>query len=136
MNRSELVAVRDGTHDDINFILATWLRGLYYGDSIFSNMVKDTFMHKYHTVLENILASPNTVIRVACLRDDPGVILGYAVMRKDLKTIDFVFVKKVWRGIGIAKQIIPSTVTSATHFNKTGLSLLKSRNLTFDPFLL
>lgn len=136
MIKSELVTVRDGTKDDSNFIYATFLRGLYYGESWFSIIDKSVFMDNYHKVVEHLLNSPNTLIRVACLREDPDVILGYAVLTKDLTIAHFCFVKKAWRGIGICTQLVPNTVTTVTHLTKTGLSLLKKKDLTFNPFIL
>ena len=51
MEKNELVTIRDIESEDINFIYATWLRGLYYGESYFSLMPKDIFMAKYHGVI-------------------------------------------------------------------------------------
>lgn len=140
LDKSELVAVRDSTPDDKNFILATWLRGLYYGDSWFSVIPKKVFMECYHTVLENLLKRPETIVKVSCLKDDPEVVLGYAVYRDThgVLILDYVFVKSAWRGIGIAKSLIPSNVFSVTHLTKSGYAILRKKmpNVPFNPFLI
>lgn len=135
MNKSSLVAVRDGVTLDKNFILATWLRGLFYGGTIFSEIPKNIFMEAYHRILEAILSSPNNKVRVACLKDDPDVILGYVVTSSDGNVIHWVFCKSAWRNIGIAKQLVGPDAKVATHLTKVGLSLLKKRTgMIFNPF--
>lgn len=134
MNKTDLIAYRTMIPEDKNFIMATFLRGLYYGDSVFTNIPKNIFMTNYHTVAEGILARPSTRISIACLKEDPTVILGYSVLN-DNETLSWVFVKKNWRGIGIAKDLTPSTVKTVTHLTKVGLSIVKKKGLVFNPFL-
>lgn len=136
VEKSDLVAIRYAAEEDRNFILATWLRGLYYGDTWFREVPKEIFMTEYHKILNNILASPNTKIYVACLIDDPDVILGYAVTNQAETTLSWVFVKSAWRGIGIAKGLMPKSITSVTHLTKVGLSILRKHpQVIFNPFV-
>lgn len=136
MQKNELVTVRGYLPEDKNFILATWLRGLYYGDSVYSNMKKQAFMENYHVVAMSVLNTPQINIRVACLKEDPSVILGYAVLAATPNALHWVFVKKSWRNIGLAKDLVPKNVNVATHLTKTGLSILKKKDWQFNPFLL
>ena len=80
MTKNDLVTIRDFRPEDKNFILSTFLRGLYHGGSCFSIMNKQTFMEHYHGVAESLLASPNTKVKVACLKEDLDVILGYTML--------------------------------------------------------
>lgn len=129
--------IRDATPGDKNFIYASWLRGLYYGDSWFKEIPKSIFMEAYHAVLESILENPATQVKVACLQDDPEVILGYAVLGIEGRRVHWVFVKKAWRTIGIAKKLVPEKVDITTHLTRVGLSLMKKRpNMIFNPFAL
>lgn len=129
--------MRKAVNGDRNFILATWLRGLYYGDSFYREVNKDTFMKHYHGVVEAILAQPGTEIIVACLKEDPEVILGYAVGRKveGLKVLDYLFVKSAWRNIGIAKSLVPVELDACTHLTKVG-RIIKPASCAFNPFLI
>lgn len=133
MNKSELVAIRSILPEDRNFILATFLRGLYYGDSWFTLIPKQSFMEHYHKVIDYLLAKPGVQVKVACLKDTPDVILGYSILSND--TVHFVFVKKNWRGIGIARDLVPNSTKVTTHLTKVGLSILVKKGLTFNPFL-
>lgn len=133
MNKLDLITIREYKPEDKSFILATWLRGLFYGGSWFSEIPKNIFMVNYHRFIESILAKPNTIIYVACLKEDPEVILGYSILGSS-KVAHWVFVKAAWRGIGIAKSLVPQTVDTATHLTKVGLAIAKNNKIVFDPF--
>lgn len=137
MNKSDLIAIRKGLPGDKNFVLSTFLLGLYYGGTAYSEMNKDIFMLEYHKLAEKLLISEDSQLKVACLKEDSNVILGYALMNKDSDTLHFVFVKKPWRKIGIMQSLIPQQVLFCTHLTAVGLSLLKkSPYISFNPFLL
>lgn len=134
-NFQGLYEVRDYVPADKNFIMATFLRGLYYGDSWFSLIPKAIFMNNYKKVAE-ALVSGNTVIKVACLKDDPGVILGYSILSKDFLTVHFVFVKSAWRLKGIARSLLPQYPTAISHLTTLGKSLMnKFPTAVFNPFI-
>jgi hypothetical protein len=132
INKSDLVSLRDYTLEDKNFILATWLRGLYYGDSWFSAMKKDTFMQVYHQIVQQILEKEGIKIKIACLKEDPSVILGYVVHSSH--AVHWLFVKKAWRNIGLASDLLPETVKIVTHLTKVGLIISKRKGFEFNPF--
>lgn len=132
---SDLYNIRIGKAADHNLVKATFLRGLYYGDSWFSSTDKDSFMANYEKVVSHLLGSPNALLSVACLPDDPDVILGYSLTSLDQTTIHWVFVKKNWRKMGIAKSLCPDAPTTVTHLTKLGKALLpKLTAVTFNPF--
>lgn len=134
MNKNDLVAIRDFLPGDKNFVFATWLRGLYYGDSWFREVKKDVFMDNYHRFIERLLETPGVQVKVACLKNDPEVILGYSVVSELAPVLHWVFVKTAWRGIGIAKSLVPEGVTTITHATKLGLSISKRKDLVFNPW--
>lgn len=135
MNKSELVAIREAQMDDLNFIMATWLRGMYYGESWLSIMNKKEFMKSYHSIIEITLRNPNTKVMVACLKEDPSVILGYSVVSSVSNAVHWVFVKKSWRSIGLARDLVPKDVNAATNLTKVGMAILKKKEWAFNPFL-
>lgn len=125
--------VRAAKIEDLNFIRATFLRGLYYGDSWFSIIPKDIFMANYKAVVERLVATSD--VWVACLKDDPDVIIGYSIVSKDFSTIHWVFVKKRWRRLGIAKAMLPKYPEAVTHLTTLGKMLLpKFDHCVFNPF--
>lgn len=130
---SGLYNVRDMVIEDKNFILATALRGIYYGDSWFSMIPKDVFMDYYKNIVEVMIAKCN--VKVACLPDDPSVVLGYSILSLDYQAIVWVYVKQAWRNKGIAKALVPKYPVAVTHLTKLGKTLLpKFNNCIFNPF--
>lgn len=130
-----LYNVRNFKLEDRNFILATFLRGVYYGNSWFSLIPKDIFMNNYKMVAEAILNNNRVVIKVACLQEDPDVILGYSILYSDSPVIHWVYVKEKWRKKGIARALTPKNPTAVTHLSALGQSLMnKFENLIFNPF--
>src|ERR1035437_9927640 len=114
-DKKTLIRVRDVLPGDYNFIMATFLRGLYYGNEFFNSIPKEVFMSEYHAILERRIKGPVT-IKVACLKDDDDVILGYSIYRDvsvlgdSVKVLDWIFVKSAWRNIGIGKNLVPFRV--------------------------
>ena len=133
----QLIDVRPAYENDRAFILATWLRGLYYGNSWFKEIQKDVFMQVYHGVIDNVLKSEHTIINVAVLNEDPDIILGYSVLNNQHlnPVLHWVIVKEAWRKMGIARHIIPENVDTVTQLTTIGLKL-KPENVKFNPFLI
>lgn len=132
-----LYDIRDIKDEDKNLILATFLRGLYYGDSWFSEIPKEVFMDNYQKVGEALLRSDNVIIKIACLKEEPDVILGYSILSADYQVIHWVYVKTRWRKRGIARSLTPRYPKAVTHLTKLGKELLtKLQGTVFNPFLM
>lgn len=130
MNKKDLIEIRSRDKDDYSFILATWLRGLYYGNDWFMRINKDVFMDNYKHVIAKVLEKPKINVNVACLKDEPSVILGYSVCEP--ATIHWVYVKRAWRNIGIGHDLIPLDTKTATHLTERTYR----SELEFNPFIL
>lgn len=136
-NFQGLYDVRDYKHSDKSFILATFLRGLYYGDSWFSLIDKSVFMDNYKLIAEAIVDNPKTMIKIACLKEDPDVILGYSILSDNFKTVHWVYCKSAWRKQGIGRALTPAFPTVVTHLTSLGRSLMsKISTAKFNPFKL
>lgn len=145
---SDLYYVRDYNPEvDKAFVLATFLRGLYYGNTFFKMIPKDIFMDNYKRVAEALIDGQRSIIKVACLKDDPDTILGYSILSIDFSTIHWVYVKSsetkikgtaeklTWRNKGIGKSLVPKYPLAYSHFTDTGLILVKKfDNCIFNPF--
>lgn len=133
--RSDLIDIREAIDSDRNFILATWLRGLRYGNSWFEDIDSASYFSYYHNVIEIVLNNPATTVKIACLKEDPDVLIAYSVYSHD--RLDWVFCKKNWRNIGVAKSLVPENITTVTHLTDTARSILKTRKgIKFNPFAL
>jgi len=130
-----LYDIRAVKASDLNFILATWLRGLYYGDSWWSSIPKAIFMNNYKKIAQVTLSSPNVKVVVACLKEDPDVILGYSILSIDEKAVIWVFVKTAWRKQGIGRSLLPHSPQFVTLLTALGKTLLpKIPTAVFNPF--
>lgn len=124
---------------DDPFIYATWLKGLRYGNALYELIDQDAYFMNYHRVVEAILKRPQVEISVACLKNDPEVILGYAVAEE--QTLHWIFVKTAWRKIGIANDLLcrlyEQGFERVTHVTDIGKSILfeKFPTVKFNPFL-
>lgn len=134
MKNTEVVTVRSVREGDKNFIYSTWLLGVYYGDTVFKEMEKGRFMAHYHNLIDQIMNHKDIVIKVACFKDDQDTILGYAVVNKNNTTAHWAFVKAPWRKIGLGKMLLGSEISVATTITKLGLSIMKRKNIEFNPF--
>lgn len=135
IKKQDLIAIRPSVAADLNFIFATWLPAVYHGNEWFGEIERSIYYEYYYKILETILSRPSTEVRISCLREDPDVILGYSV--SDADTLHFVFVKSVWRKIGIGKSLIYPKTSAYTHATKQGLEFMKHNfpNAKFNPFL-
>lgn len=131
--------IRPANGQDVSFIYATWLNS-YRSDSQIGLSCRTTiFYSAYNRILDHILDSDNSQTLVACLPDDPNVILGYLVFERD--RIHYVFVKEVFRKTGIARSLIqaanlPQTIF-ITHRTRSAEPIISSHaKLIYNPFLL
>ncbi len=130
-----LYNIRIAKDTDHSFVISTMLKGLYYGESFFSKVPKNIFFNRYKMVVEALVKGGNANIRVACLPEDPDVIIAYSICSHDNNTVFYVFTKSAWRKRGIAKSLVPSKPLYVAHLTKVGESLLdKINNPKFNPF--
>lgn len=131
-----LYSIRHATDDDRNFILKSFLLGTYYGDTWFSKIPKRIFMDNYKKVAEALFNKCKNSIRIACLPDEPDVILGYSILNSSSTVLHFLYVKDRWRRKGIGRQLTPTSVTSVTHLTSLGETLIKKLvpEPLFNPF--
>jgi hypothetical protein len=138
------ISLRPATPEDYGFIYSTWLKALYYGwackctpkgpccgsRGLFNLIPYPTYRVQYRRVLEGILARNRAT--VACLTEDPEVVLGYIVYGQ-APTVHFVYVKKAWRKMGIAKTLWLPGTKQVSHLTKVGKQLLPE-NVIYNPF--
>lgn len=139
MKKTDLISIRELAVGDEAFILSTWLKGLLFGgDNLYRRIPKAIYFKNHHAILEKILAHPATTVKLAVLKEDADVILGYSVYRVagGQTVLDWTFVKKEWRGIGIAKSLCPENVYAVTNLTRVGGAILeKHPNTIYNPYL-
>lgn len=131
MQKRDIITIRAFQPADKSLIFSTWLKGLRYANDWFEQIDQDAYFKHYQHVVENYISRPSTEIRVACLIEDPDVILGYSVFEPGV--LHWVFVKPLWRRIGLSRDLIPDDIHTFTHLTNIGLKMKKDR--IFNPFL-
>jgi GNAT superfamily N-acetyltransferase len=135
----DICTIRSYTGDDLSFIMNSWLNGLKQGCEYFRLIDKDPYFDIYGKILSQIIEKPATYIKIACLKEDPSIIVGYSVteLRPGMLILHWVYVKPDWRDNGLARKLIPENITHATHLTKTGRALLKkNEQVKFNPFII
>lgn len=122
------IVVRAFQEDDAPFIYSTWLRGLYFGNEWFRKIDKDSFFSKYRLVVKRLLETCN--VQMACLEEDPEVLVGYVVYKGP--QLHWVYVKKDWRNNGIGRALLPEDIQVVTHLTTKAS---KHNPYKFDPLI-
>lgn len=137
MLKKDLISIRKIAEADKNFIYSTWLDGVYYGNDLYKTADKIQFKNKYKKFLYKVMENSKTEVQIACLKDDPDIILGYAVFEGS--TLHFVYVKAAWRKIGLAKDLIPKDLKNISIYSPLtdiGLGILGQKyvNVGIIPY--
>ncbi len=128
----DLITTRPAVAEDVPFILSTWLKGLRFGNLWYRLIDAKVYFKVYHSVIAQVMSKPTVKVTIACLKEDPSVILGYSVVEGN--KLHWVQVKRAWRNIGIAKGLVPVTIDTVTHLTDVGKAIFQKKKLTFNPF--
>lgn len=132
--------IRPATEEDVNFIFNSWLKS--YRDSFFGkNISKTIYFASHHKILEKLLK--NCSVLVAVDANNPGDIVGYCVTEDvaGFQVIHFVYVKHIFRMLGIAKALLNAAkidMTKAsiyTHHTKSCYKVVVRYNMVYNPYL-
>lgn len=110
------VLIREPWGSDLRFIYATWLNSYRSDSAIGRSIKKSIFFGEYPRIIDEIFDNQETITRVAALREDPFVILGYIVCGPNF--VHYCYVKEDFRRFGIAKYLL--TTAFPREFNTEG----------------
>jgi hypothetical protein len=130
----EQIEFRLAVPTDFPFICDTWLNNLYHGNGWFKAIPEKIYREHYKKVIIRLISKPNSRVSMACLKIDSDALVGYSVTEGD-HILHYVFIKPVWRSLGIAKKIVPETVTTVTHLTRFGQAI-KPERWIYNPFLI
>lgn len=133
IRRDELILIRPVTKSDLGFVVRTWIESLRYGNDLFREIPEHTLFENYKKFIGQIIEKPSTVITIASLRDEPGLIIGFAV-GQGTNILHYVYVREPWRKLGLARDLVPRETKYVTHLTFTGMAIKRKKNLIFDPF--
>jgi GNAT superfamily N-acetyltransferase len=110
----ETISIRDFRAEDFPFIISSWGKS-YKMMSYFAKRIDhNTFFENHPKVISGVLELPQMRILMATDASDPDQILGYLVgsclrfSNEDKQSVilQYIFVKKEFQRLGIAKQLL------------------------------
>lgn len=127
------VNIRPFLASDKPFLFSTMLRGLYHGNSFYNEIEQDAFYANYSNVVERLLE--RATVSVACLPDEPDVILGYAITTPGV--LHYCFTKHAFRHQGIQRKLwADAKIKSCSHLTHSVMPIKLLKQWVFNPFLL
>lgn len=87
---------------DVAMIYDSWPKAIYYGlhKKTLAKEDKRHWFENFFEMMKTVL--PIMDVRIACMSDDPGTILGYSIINRETEMLEFVYVKGLVRRQGIA----------------------------------
>lgn len=121
MDQSTKVVVRElmGGSDHA-FIYSTWRNALWYAERR-DEKEADHFYKSASEKIAALLKNPDIHVRIACLADDPDMLLGWAVLQND--RLEFIYVKIDYRRKGIGHILSKGFKTFSEPETRIGKSL-------------
>ncbi len=135
-----MIEVRQAILDDLPFIFSTWLRSYRHSSQFAKKISNTTFFTWHHRAIERFIERGGRVL-IAHAVGEPDVILGYLCAESDNSIIQYVYVKKAFRKMGIAKELFKNSGINNnaqfTHWTlDTSWIIKKLTELTYNPYLL
>jgi L-amino acid N-acyltransferase YncA len=131
---------REKQEGDLNFIMSSYLKSYRTaGDN--TRMTNEVYFFNYKKIIARILERCQCLI--ACDPEDEAHLYGYILyeMIEDMPVLHYVYVKHVYRYLGIAKQLAEKAIGKdnkaivASHVTKIFDNVSKKYNIYYNPFL-
>lgn len=126
---------RDLPEEYRNLVLVKWMRTLRFGNDFFKLIESSAYFSSYQEYIKKLLQRPQCIVRIACLTEDPDVILGFSVSEPD--TLHYVWCEKdSRRKFGIARALTQFPFSTFTHLTNVGMSIWSKKfpEAKFNPF--
>lgn len=133
------VLLRRADADDAGMVFSYWLRDHFEHSAFASGITKSTYMKLHHLLVERIIA--RSIVWVACDAEDPTIIYGF-ICAEGASTLHYLFVKRRFRGLGIAHRLLNEAGLADgpmefTHLTDAMVSLRKRWPLAeYNPYLI
>lgn len=144
----EKVPLKFRTRDDSdrNFIFASWMRSFRTGSTWAKEIPAEIYSTRHSQLINDLLTNSGSV--VACSSDDPDQIFGFGIYQPstdNIAIVHWVYVKEMYRKLGIGEQIFRQCLISARHDFKMPVAVTHSTynlewatekyNLVYNPYL-
>lgn len=126
------VSIRPAAPDDEAFVMSAWLRcHRDFGD--WPRLLHpEKYYAQHKATIMRLLARSTTM--VACNPDRPSQALGFVCY--DGTATHWVYVKDVWRRIGIGRELFSGAPYRCSHWTSVAADWLRKGDCYYDPFAL
>ena len=141
MKHNDLI-VRDMTPDDTAFFFKSVLQHYKHSSPHTRGIPDHVFYDCHHYLISRLQRRPSNVVKFAALREDPTLVFGFIWADHSPETVHYIYVKKAFRRLGIARFLLEATFEGGddlyfTHFTKdAGFILERFNGFIFNPYLL
>lgn len=137
---SDEIEVRTVVKEDLNFVLATWLRSYRHASQFAKKISNEIYFKWHHKVIERIIERGGNIL-IAHPVGEPNVILGYLCIENQsmLPVVHYCYVKKTFRKMGVAKALLDGSTLEGAHFTHYTTDcdwITKKFKLVYDPYLI
>lgn len=112
---------------DSPMLFSTWRNSLWFDTPDRDESKNHKFFRDCTRLIKTIIANPATRILVACLSDDPNLILGVSVTTK--QNLTWIYVKSDYRGRGIGTILAKDATTVSNPSTRIGKAIVKNKAL-------
>lgn len=122
------VITRDYKEGDAPCVYSCWRDALWYGRK-HEKASADSFYRNTTKKIKKLIKDQGASLRIACLSDDQDHIIGFSVKTNRGSCLEFIYVKKDYRGQGVARLLSAPFDEVANPSTKIGESIVKNKNL-------
>lgn len=130
------IKIRPYKDTDQAFVFASWLHSFEQDRD--KRVGRDLYYQEQHTLVAELLGHRNTIL-IAVHPEDDNMLYGFLVggALPVGRVLDYVFVKPVYRRMGIARALLAQfgTYDAYTHSTHAGRAFVP-QEAVFDPYLL
>ncbi len=136
------ISIRLAVVDDLAFFYSAALQSYFYSSRATHGLLPETFYKEHKRLLAKILQAPKAMMAIACLDDDPRVIVGFILAEPLADILHYVYVKQAFRRFGVAKRLLAHLelsldVCTVTHWTSDMASIgAKRPGMIYNPYLL
>jgi hypothetical protein len=148
------ITYRDAGSKDRDFVQATLLNHFYEESFWAQRLTTRTYFDGHTALVQTLLDKPGVCTVVACEKDDTDALLGFVIFENpdefgNPAILDFIYVKKSWRVLGIGKMLFGATglpsdlagvhvsyATKAWFTTKAQRGLEEKFHATYNPYLM
>lgn len=123
----------------MSFFYSTTLHSFLFGSPQSRGIRQSIYYAGHGRVLTRLLERKQAKLLIACLKEDEDVIIGYMLSEPEI--MHFVYVKRPFRNMGIAKQLWQmSDLDYACQVSHKTYDMVRLMNkhpkITYNPYLL